>query len=176
MSWSYEYGRLWSRSSTRSLSAIIWLNEVSCENRVFKVLMWSVTDVDSVIRKVYNFRFKKILVCNYLTSYSFVSVSQIFFVDFFSALLDNTSSACARCKLAIALPSVSSHFASVIPSGLLSIASRQLSFLNTAFIFIFHREILLPLNFWISNFAAILHVAICSTFTVWLRTVTCTKQ
>ncbi|PON80583.1 hypothetical protein PanWU01x14_001390 [Parasponia andersonii] len=72
-------------------------------------------------------------------------------------MLDRTPSASARCKLATALLSILSHLlSSVISTGLSPIDVRQLSFLKIAFIFIFHKEKLLTLNFSISNFAAIL--------------------
>src|ERR1044072_3989598 len=82
-------------------------------------------------------------------------VSQISFAVFFSAILDKTESAIAKCKLATTLSSISFHFSSVIFAGLPSIAGKQLSFIRIAFILNFHREKLLPLNFSISNFAAI---------------------
>ena len=74
---------------------------------------------------------------------------------------DKTESANAKCKLATALLSISFHFSSDIPSALSSIAAKQLSFLMIAFIFSFHREKLLPLNFSISNFTVmVLHQTI----------------
>ncbi|KAL5554510.1 hypothetical protein UlMin_041911 [Ulmus minor] len=83
-------------------------------------------------------------------------ISQISFVVFFSATLDNTPSASARCRLAIALPSISFHLpSSVISSGLSPIAAKQLSFLKTAFILIFHKEKLFSLNFSISYFSCL---------------------
>ena len=53
------------------------------------------------------------------------------------------------------LPSISFHLLSIIFMSLSSITAKQLFFLNTTFIFIFHNEKLFPLNFLISYFAAI---------------------
>ncbi|CAL0299887.1 unnamed protein product [Lupinus luteus] len=90
-----------------------------------------------------------------LTTYSLTSTSHISFAVFFSAMLDNTESAIARCKLATALSSISFHLSLVTSVDLPSIAVKQLSFLKIAFIFNFHRKKLLPLNFSNSYFAAI---------------------
>src|ERR1051325_9175542 len=99
--------------------------------------------------------------CSNLTSYNLMRTSHISFAVFFSATLDKTESANAKCELATALLSILFHFSSDIPSALSSIAAKQLSFLRIAFIFSFHREKLLPLNFSISNFAVmVLHQTI----------------
>lgn len=96
---------------------------------------------------------KKFLLWSDFASYSLVRISQIFFAVFFSATLDNTSSASAKCRSTIGLSSISFHLQSSMASaGLFLIAANQLSFLKIAFIFIFHGEKSLSLNFSISNF------------------------
>lgn len=98
--------------------------------------------------------------CIHIVSPPFSTASFLYIYMSFSTTLDNTPSASARCKLAIALPSISFHLpSSVISSDLSPIAAKQLSFLKTAFILIFHNEKLFPLNFSISYFVAIIEDA-----------------
>ena len=99
-------------------------------------MIWSVIDLDSLIRREYSLLSKNIMLWSDLTSYNLTRVSRISFAVFSSATLDNTEFASGRCRLAIALSSISFYLSLVNPVGLLSIASKQLSFLRIAFIFI----------------------------------------
>lgn len=126
------------------------------ENKVLTVLMCSFTELDSDIQRVYIFLLRNILLWSDLAPYNFVKVSQISLAVFFSSRLDSMPSARAKCRLAIALSSISFHLASMISFGLSSIAGKQPFFLKIAFIFNFHNEKLLQLNFSISYFATIL--------------------
>lgn len=70
--------------------------------------------MDSDIRRAYSILFKKILLCNDLVSYRLVKVFQISFGVFFSSMLDSTSSTSAKCKSAIASPSIFFYFLSLV--------------------------------------------------------------
>ena len=82
MRWSYESGRLLNRSSTRSFFSMLCSIADNWENRVFRVLMCSVIEVDSDIWRPYSLLFTKILLCSNLALYGFFKVSQISFVVF----------------------------------------------------------------------------------------------
>ena len=97
------------------------------------------------------FFLKRILFCNDLTSYRFVNVSQISFVDYNSEMLDSILSTTAKCKLEMTFVSICSHFLFAIFFYLSPIASKQFSFLKMTH-FHFPQPKIAPIEFFYFKF------------------------
>lgn len=115
--------------------------------------MWSLT---------YRLRhLKNILYCNDLALYKLVKVSYISFVIFFFATFNNISFENARCRLVIALTSISSHLLSLIFFNLLSIIVKKFFFSqNYLYLYLSQGEIT-PIEFY--------NIKFCCSITLLLR-------
>ena len=161
MRWSYESGRLWSKSSRHFFSSILSSIVDSWENRVFKVLMCLVIKVDSSIQRVWIFFF--------LRGFCFATTWLHIGLSTYPKFL--LSTIILRCLIVYYLlllnVSLKWHLYLFAPTFYLQyfFTFHQLLLSNFPssrwLIFIFHSPKLLPLNFSILNFTTI-----CSTFTM----------
>ena len=109
MRWSYELGKLWSRSFESSFYTTLYVEKI-----MFPNCWYDPSPVDLLIWRVNSLFFKNIPLWSDSTLYNLTSTSQISFAIFFTATLNKIEFFITRYKMVITLSSISFGFSLVI--------------------------------------------------------------